>query len=45
MIKNKWYNSVLIDIISIIESNKNDWYNSIEIIDIIAVSKKLKYMK
>ena len=44
MIKNKWYNSVLIDIISIIESNKNNWYNSIEIIDIImiAVSKKLK---
>ena len=42
MIKNKWYNIVLIDIISIIETNKNNWYNSIGYIDIIAVFKKLK---
>ena len=35
MIKNKWYNTVLIDIIEIIDSNKNNWYNSSDIIDII----------
>ncbi len=42
MIKNKWYNSVIIDVISIIETNKNNWYDSIDIIDIIAVFKKSK---
>ena len=41
MIKNKWYNGVIIDIISIIETNKNNWYNSSDIIDIIAVFKNL----
>ena len=37
LIKNKGHNSVLIDKIALIDTNKNNWYNSIEISDIIAV--------
>ena len=36
MILNKGYNTVLIDIIVIIDSNTNNWYNSGDISDIIA---------
>ncbi len=37
LIKNKWNNSKIIDIIERIDETKNNWNNSIEIIDIIAV--------
>jgi hypothetical protein len=39
LIKNKCQNSILIDIIALIDTNKleNKWYNGIEISDVIAV--------
>ncbi len=36
MIKNKWNNTVFIDIIEIIEWKKNNWYNRGDMIVLIA---------
>ncbi len=42
LIKNKCHNSVWIDVLALIDTNKNKWYNSIEISDIIAVFENVR---
>ncbi len=37
LIKNKWNNSDIIDLIGIIDAKKSNWNNSIDIIEMIAV--------